>query len=103
MGVDLHLLAEDTASNKATNEGRHTRPPVVPGEEGVSTKEATVAGSRRRVDRGDKVKASSSRDIKTVLKVEQGIGETPVRKRRTRKKRGVDGEILKSRNDQRVR
>ena len=70
MGIDLHLLAEGTASDKATNEGRHTRPPVVPREERVRSKEATVAGSRRGVNRGDKVKASSSRDIKTVFKVE---------------------------------
>ena len=44
MGIDLHLLTKGAASNKVTDERRHTRPPVVPGKEGVSTKETTMTG-----------------------------------------------------------
>ena len=30
VGVDLHLLAEGTARDKAADEGGHTQPPIVP-------------------------------------------------------------------------
>ena len=69
MGIHLHLLTEGAASNEATDERRHTRPPVVPGKESVSTKETTMAGGRRGMDRRDEIVARSGRYIKTVFEI----------------------------------
>ena len=69
MGIHLHLLTEGAASNEATDERRHTWPPVVPGQKGVSAKETAVTGSRRGMDRRDKIMVSSGRYIEVVFKV----------------------------------
>ena len=49
VSIYFHLLAESATSDEATDERRHTRPPVVPGKKGVSANEATMTGGRRSV------------------------------------------------------
>ena len=52
--------------------------------------------------RRNKIVTCSGRYIKVVFKVEQRVGEMPVRERGMRKKRRANRKILKSGNDQRV-
>ena len=70
VGIHLHLLTEGTASNEATDERRHTRPPVVPGKEGVSTKETTMTGGWRGMYRRDEIVACGGRYIKTIFEIQ---------------------------------
>ena len=70
MGVDLHLLAKGTPSNKATDKRRHPRPPVVVRQQGISMEETTVARSQRSVNRRDKVRACRGGYVETVFKIE---------------------------------
>ena len=70
VGIHLHLLTEGAASNEATDERRHTRPPVVPGKEGVSTKETTVTGGWRGMHRRNEIVARGDRYIKTIFEIQ---------------------------------
>ena len=66
VSIYFHLLAESAASDEATDERRHTRPPVVLGKKGVSAKEAAMTGSRRTMDRRNKSMACSGRYVKAI-------------------------------------
>ena len=102
VGVHLHLLTEGATSNKVTNEGGHTWPPVVVNEERVSMKESPVSRGKRRMNSRDEIIASIGRNIKMVFKIEDRTGETPIGQRGARKQRGTIREIFKSRNNQGV-
>ena len=88
MGIDLHLLTKGAASNEATDERRHTRPPVVPGKEGISTKETTVTGGWRGMYRRDEIVACVGRYIKTILKYSKELEKCQSEK----EERGKRGE-----------
>ena len=75
VGVDLHLLAKGTPSNKATDERRHPQPPIVMRQQGISTEETTVARSQRSMNGRDKVRAYRGGYVETVFKIESRIIE----------------------------
>ena len=89
VGIDLHLLAESTASDEMADERGHTGPPVVPGKERISTEESPMSRGERRMNRRDKVMACVGRDIKTIFKIEIRIRKMPIIQRGTRKQRGT--------------
>ena len=69
MHVDLHLLAEGTASDKTVNKQGHTGPPIVPGEEGIGMEESSVSGGERRMNQGNKILIGIRGNIKMVFKI----------------------------------
>ena len=99
MGIDLHLLAEGTASDKLANKRGHTGPPVVPGEEGVCMKEPPMSRGERRMNRRNKIVACVRGNIKTIFKIKSRTREMPVSQQRARKQRGTVRKIFKSRNN----
>ena len=70
MGIHFHLLAEGATSNEATDERRHTRPPVVPGKEGVSAKETTMTGGWGGMYRRDEIVACGDRYIEAIFEIQ---------------------------------
>ena len=46
VSVDLHLLTNSTAHDETAYESRHTRPPIVAGQGGISTEEPGMAGGK---------------------------------------------------------
>ena len=69
VGIHLHLLTEGAASNEATDERRHTRPPVVPGKEGVSAKETTMTSGWRGMYRRNEIVACGDGYIKAIFEI----------------------------------
>ena len=66
------------------DEGGHTWPPIIPRQQGVGVKEPPMAGSKGRVDRGNKVTVGVRGNVETVFKIKARIRKVPISKRGAR-------------------